>query len=105
MDSPQKVFNSRTAPVSSAMSLNDNLDFMGKALHIQTENVQSENPHIRTHVFSRGRVIHTKILSFPADLIESGNLNQIRRLMQAQHCEIIDKISRRQSKLSVGVDS
>ena len=100
MDSNQEAFNSRSTPVSSAMSLNDNLDFMGKALHIQTENVQSEIPHIRTHVFSKGRVIHTKILAFPADLIKSGDPNQIRRLMQSQHCEIIDKISRQQSKLS-----
>lgn len=82
------------------MSLNDNLDFLGKELHIQTENIQSDIPHIRTHVFSRGRVIHTKILTFPADLAQSGDLSEIRRLMQSQHCEIIDKIYRQNSKLS-----
>jgi len=105
MDRNQKVINSRPAAVSSAMSLNDNLDFLGKELHIQTENVQSDIPHIRTHVFSSGRVIHTKILAFPAGLMHSRDLNEIRRLMQTQHCEIIDKLYRQQSKLSEIHDS
>lgn len=100
MDSNQKAIDSLSTSVSSAMSLNDNLNFLGKELHIQTENVQSDNPHIRTHVFSSGRVIHTKILAFPVSLMQSRDLNEIHRLMQAQHCEIIDKIYRQQSKLS-----
>lgn len=105
MDRNREVVNSCSAPVSSAMSLNDNLDFLGKELHVQTESIQTDTPHIRTHVFSGGRVIHTKILAFPADLVKSRDLNAIRRLMQAQHCEIIDKIYRQQSRLSKVHDS
>ena len=41
------------------MSLNDNMNFFGKKLQVQTENVDSRDPYILTQVFLHGRVIHS----------------------------------------------
>jgi len=101
----QKEMGSKPRTVSSSMSLNDNLNFGGRDLHIQTENIQSEIPCIRTHVFSHGRIIHTTKFEFPTGMKELNDFNKIRDLMQTQHCEVIDKISRQQSKLSINTDS
>ena len=84
--------------VSPAMGLNDNLNFCGRILHIQTENVKSSTPCILTHVFSQGRVIYTARHEYSNDDHKSDNWVEIRKLMHKQHVGVIEKISKQQAK-------
>jgi len=81
-----------------AMGLNDNLNFLGKELHIQTENVQSSAPCIRTQVFFHGRVVHTVKYEYSTGKRDSLSLSKIRELMHEQHIRVIEKISEQQTK-------
>ena len=78
--------------------LNDNINFLGKELHVQTENVPSTVPYIRTQVFFRGRVIYTAKHELAPDTDGWNDFNKIRELMNAQHLKVIDKISRQKAK-------
>ena len=82
----------------ATMGFNDNLDFFGKVLHIQTEKVQSAAPCILTQVFYRGRVIHTAKFEYSTDSLDFNDFEKIRNLMHAQHLKVIEKISRQQEK-------
>lgn len=88
----------QSSAVSPIMGLNDNLDFMGKELHIQTENVKSSVPYILTHVFFRGRVVHTTKHEYSSETREFNDFGKIRDLMHTQHLKVIENISRRQVK-------
>jgi hypothetical protein len=81
-----------------AMGLNDNLNFLGKELHIQTENVQSSAPYIRTQVFFHGRVVHTAKYEYSTEKRDSPDVLRIRELMHKQHMRVIKKISEQQVK-------
>lgn len=83
---------------SPAMGLNDNLNFLGKELHVQTENVQSDVPCIRTQVFFHGRVVHTAKYEYSNEVKDSLNLTKIRDLMHKQHMNVIEKINKQQLK-------
>jgi hypothetical protein len=82
---------------SPAMGLNDNLNFLGKELHVQTENIQSSAPCILTQVFLRGRVIHTAKYEYGNGTQNPRNLAEIRDLMQKQHDKVIERIHERQA--------
>ncbi|MEJ2108325.1 MAG: hypothetical protein P8Z37_00130 [Acidobacteriota bacterium] len=84
--------------ISPTMSLNDNLNFLGKELHIQTENVHSGSLCIRTHVFTGGKIIHTTKSTFSSDIPDLSDFDKIRNLMHTQHQKVIDKIVKQQSK-------
>ena len=96
---PMKTKNVGRQEVIPYMSLNDNMSFQGRELHVQTENVQSSPPCIRTHVFSRGRIIHTKTFAFDSDVKDWNDFGKIRDMMQKQHRNVIEKIAQQQSKI------
>lgn len=86
-------------PHTPVSGLNDNLDVMGKQLHIQTENTGLGASRIVTQVFCGGRVI----LSRKTDLAAiEGDSARIRELMSSQHLQIIqeikEKLARRQDR-------
>lgn len=80
------------------MGLNDNLNFLGKELHVQTENIQSSSPCILTQVFFHGRVIHTAKHEYTAEIGRSPDLAKIRNLMVRQHMKVVGRISAQQAK-------
>jgi hypothetical protein len=84
--------------VSPTFSLNDNFTFMGKELHVQTENVPSGKPCIRTHVFLHGRVIYSKKWEYEIHTLEIADFGKIRDMMQTQHQSVLEKIAEQQSK-------
>ena len=90
----------QSGAVAPTMGLNDNLDFMGKELHIQTENVKSVTSSILTQVFFRGRVIHTTKQEYSTEAQEFNDFGKIRDLMHAQHLKVIENISKLQMKLN-----
>jgi hypothetical protein len=101
----QKRFNKRKgmngdipmpAPVSG---LNDNLEFMGRQLHIQTENAGIPATRIVTQVFCGGRVILSRKTDHPSIMGDSGAIANIRDLMNSQHLQIIKEIKDKLSQL------
>ncbi len=91
----RKEMNDRISLLAPVSVLNDKLEFMGKQLHIQTENTGFPANLIVTHVFYNGRVI----LSRKADHSSAaGDSAHIRELMNAQHLQVIQEIKDKQSR-------
>jgi hypothetical protein len=80
------------------MGLNDNLEFMGKQLHVQTENAAFPSAHIVTQVFCRGKVILSRRMDYPADVRESGDVDKMREMMHVLHFRIIKEIADKQAR-------
>jgi hypothetical protein len=88
------------APVSG---LNDNLEFMGRQLHIQTENTGLPPIRIVTQVFCGGRVILSRKTDHTSITGDSGAINNLRDLMNSQHYQIIKKIKDKLLQLRAGI--
>jgi flagellar biosynthesis protein FlhG len=92
------------AQPAPAMGLNDNLAMMGRALHIQTEDLGAAGNCITTQVFCDGRVILSTKLEYPSTMRESPHSDQVVELMRNQHFNVIRQIesrsTRHQSELS-----
>jgi hypothetical protein len=86
-------------PPFKAVGLNDNLDFLGTQLHIQTENSLHPLPRIITQVFSNGRIVLSKKSEYPADFHDLENPDKIHELMRIQHFQVIQDISDKQKRL------
>jgi hypothetical protein len=80
-----------------AMGLNDNLVFMGKELHVQTENQGSSALCILTQVFLNGRVVFSTKSEIPHDFHEMHEYSKIQDLMHTQHSQVIQKIKDKQT--------
>jgi len=102
IESNELNFKSRDGRVvlpAQAMGLNDNLDFFGKELHVQTENAGFPIPRIITQVFSSGRIILSRKSEYPADVHQAADPEQIQELMRIQHYRVIREISEKQQRL------
>lgn len=80
------------APATPTMGLNDNFEFKGKQLHIQTENLGFTGRCITTQVFCNGRVLLSTKSEYPAPLQTSTDPSQIGELMRKQHFEVIREL-------------
>jgi hypothetical protein len=90
---------SGTEAKSSVTGLNDNLEFMGRRLHIQTEYTEFPMARIVTQVFSSGRVLLSKKTECPADIQASRDSSRIQKLMSAQHHQVLQEIAAKQARL------
>jgi hypothetical protein len=81
------------------LGLNDNLDFMGKQLHVQTESTGSPVARIVTQVFCKGKVIMSRESGCPSEAPENGGAGKMREFMRAQHFQVIQNISDKQARL------
>ena len=88
--------NALPAPVSG---LNDNLEFMGRQLHIQTENAGLPAARIVTQVFCGGRVVFSRKTDHPQNAADSDDTAHIRELMHSQHRQIIKELKDKQARL------
>ncbi|HTY60954.1 MAG TPA: hypothetical protein VMG30_01730 [Acidobacteriota bacterium] len=86
-------------PKPPTMGLNDNLEFMGRLLHVQTEHTEFPVARIVTHVFSNGRVLLSKKTECPPDILESRDFNGIQDLMNAQHNQVLKEIAAKQARI------
>jgi hypothetical protein len=77
----------------TAVGLNDNVEFMGKRLHVQTESIGSPSPCIVTQIFSNGRVIFSKKSECSPDL------NGIQDLMNQQHSQVLKTIVEKEARI------
>jgi hypothetical protein len=83
---------------SPAVGLNDNLDFVGKRLHVQTEHAKFPRSQIITQVFCNGRVLLSKKTECPLGIRESHDIRQLQQLMNAQHGQVIQEITNKQTR-------
>jgi hypothetical protein len=91
-----RVSTGSKAPVTG---LNDDLEFMGKRLHVQTEHMELPVAHIVTQVFSNGRVLMSKKRECPAGIQASQDIGGVQRLMSAQHYQVLQEIAAKQAKI------
>ena len=89
---------SNPALISPAMGLNDNLEFLGRQLHIQTEHTGFPKASIVTQVFCSGRVMLSKKTEYPPEVNESQDFNTIQQLMKKQHCQMIQELKDKQAR-------
>jgi hypothetical protein len=94
----QKQETGRVHPFQ-AMGLNDNMDFLGTRLHIQTEKIGYPMPSIVTQVFSKGRIVLSKKSEYPAGDLDAGNPDNINEQMRLQHFQVIQDISDKQKSI------
>jgi hypothetical protein len=93
---PSKNGTDAKVPVTG---LNDNLEFMGRRLHIQTEHMEFPVARIVTQVFSNGRVLLSQKTECPADLQEFQDFGRIQNLMSAQHYRVLQEITAKQARI------
>jgi hypothetical protein len=91
------VENGGMAGAFSVMGLNHNLEFMGRQLHVQTENTGFPVTRIVTQVFCKGRVVFSKKSECPPDLHESRDPRKIHERMRTQHFQVIREIQAKQA--------
>jgi len=91
--------NNGIACASPPTGLNNNLEFMGKLLHVQTENVEFPMARIVTQVFCGGRVVLSKKTEYPPGIRESKDFRKIHQLMRMQHFKIIQEITDKQTRI------
>lgn len=84
--------------ISPAMGLNDNLDFLGRRLHIQTEHTGFPKACIITQVFCNGRVMLSRKTEYPSEVDGNHDFNTIRQLMKTQHCTMIQELKDKQAR-------
>jgi len=83
---------SRPVPATPTMGLNDNLDFMGRQFHIQTEDLGYAGRCITTQVFCNGKVVLSTKSEYPATLHHLPDRNNISELMRKQHFNVIQEL-------------
>jgi hypothetical protein len=88
--------NAGNLPVTG---LNDNLEFCGRQLHVQTENLEVPVARIVTQVFCKGRVLFSRKSDCPLNIREAGDTRKIQELMQVQHFQILKEIADKQAKI------
>ena len=81
------------------VGLNDNLDFMGRQLHVQTEYIELPEPRISTQVFCSGRVMLSKKSECPPDIRESHDTQKLQQIMNAQHHQVLREIADKQARI------
>jgi hypothetical protein len=85
------------AAENSAPGLNNNLEFMGRQLHVQTERIGLPGPHIVTQVFSNGRVVFSRKSEILSP--EAQEFIKIQELMRTQHSQTIREIQEKQKRI------
>jgi flagellar biosynthesis protein FlhG len=78
--------------------LNDSLVFMGRDLHVQTEDLGDAGRCVTTQVFCDGRVILSTKSEYPPTWKNLQPGSQVVELMRAQHFNVIREIENRMTR-------
>ena len=95
-EKPETQNMSSNLPV---VGLNDNLDFMGRQLHVQTEFIELPVARISTQVFCSGRVLLSKKSECPPGIRESHDTLKLQQIMNTQHHQVIREIADKQARV------
>lgn len=90
----------RNLPATPTMGLNDNLEFMGRQLHIQTEDLGYTGRCITTQVFCDGRVLLSTRSEYPSSVQDQSGRGRVAELMRKQHFEVIRDLESRKAPQS-----
>jgi hypothetical protein len=82
-----------------AVGLNNNLEFMGRQLHVQTEYIDMPIGRIVTQVFCGGRILLSRKLECPPEAPESRDTQLLQRTMNEQHHQVIREIEDKQTRV------
>lgn len=88
----------KAEPVAAAapiMGINDNVELMGRELHVQTEDMGTAGNCIVTQVFCGGRVLLSTRSEYPAEMRVKAHLDKRSELMRSQHFNVINQIMSR----------
>lgn len=96
---PDFAKRGQPAPATPMMGLNDNLEFMGNSLHIQTENLGFTGRCITTQVFCNGKVILSAKSEYPSTIRDQKDQSQVRELMRKQHFNVIRELEGRKTPM------
>jgi hypothetical protein len=89
----------RPVPATPTMGLNDNLDFMGRQLHIQTEDLGYTGRYIQTQVFCEGRVLLSTKSEYPPTVQSANDRGQVADLMHRQHYNVIRELESKKVRI------
>ena len=76
-----------------AAGLNDNVEFAGKQLHVQTESIGTPTSCVVTQIFSNGRVLFSK----KTECLQG--LNELQNLMRDQHAQVLRDLAEKEAKI------
>jgi hypothetical protein len=79
--------------------LNDNLDFLGRTLHVQTEHIDHPTERIVTQVFCSGRIMLSRKSEYPSEALESRDNQSLQKTMNTQHQRVIREIKEKQARV------
>ena len=79
-----------------ASGLNENIEILGRVLHVQTELTDGQEPKVRTTVYDGGRIVATRETVLKTSGGDDEALGNIRR----QHELIIDNMLKRSEQLA-----
>jgi flagellar biosynthesis protein FlhG len=88
-----------SVPSTPTIGLNDNLDFMGRQLHIQTEDMGYAGRFITTQVFCNGKVILSTKSEYPANLRSPDGPAHVADLMRNQHFGVIQDLEAKKTRI------
>jgi flagellar biosynthesis protein FlhG len=103
-DPEERQVHDKAGPAAApAMGLNDNLAFMGRAIHIQTEDLGAAGNCILTQVFCNGRVLLSTRAEYPGKIRAEQRQDQLCELMRAQHFNVMRQIESRKAKYPAAI--
>jgi hypothetical protein len=74
---------------------NTNIRHRGVLFHVQSEDSGREHPHIITHLYHGGTILHSERSSY-ADRLGAQDLTAlVRQLMEAQHRAVVQRLRER----------
>jgi flagellar biosynthesis protein FlhG len=79
--------------------LNNNLEFLGRRLHVQTEDLGNSKRSVTTQVFLNGRVVHSTKSAYPEPAGGSPQRVLIEELMRVQHLTVMREIQNQKGRL------
>ncbi len=87
--------NQRPKPERLLTGLNHSMSWMGRELHVQTEDLGTTECCIRTQVFCEGRVLLTARASYPDPVDGGSRPGLVSEIMRRQHFGVIQEIEER----------
>jgi hypothetical protein len=80
--------------------LNDNLEFLGRRLHVQTEDLGPSKRSVTTQVFLNGRVVHSTKSAYPESTGGGPQRELVGELMRAQHLTVMKEIQSQKERFA-----
>ncbi len=77
-------------PRSPVLGYNTNLKYRGLVFHVQTEDSGVANPHIFTHLFFEGTILHTRKTVYEV----ASSVETVKGLMQAQQKAVLKELTK-----------